>query len=492
MNNNNNLGFNGLRLFRGGYGPRTRYRSRYIVPLFLILILLVGFLPLAIIPQVKANPATVGTSTTFNAVNFGWQRKGFYAEGLFWAFYYNGLNAGWEFSADGTTWDGAFTSIGECLDGPHFSVWFDGTYVHYARYELPYDLYYRRGTPNADGTITWCAAEQLVYEGLGGNEYTHPCIAVDTNGYAWIGVYYNKPTGDDFPVILKNANNDGTWALDFAYELSAVDSTYWRVTVVPLTYGKVYVVYCRRSQPPLGQLWDGDWDAGEESDLADYSMKSDYGFSAVAIGDNVHFVYTKVATEQIRHNERVWGVGWNAADVLVQDDVSSVVPALSADPSEGDLYCFWTNITTDHVYYKKYSSGVWDVGATDWIDESTDGIIYDHLISSFYMDYGGYIGLLYVTKLASPYNVRFAFLTMPPPPPTFERVFGPVPALLNELIVPLFGIVGLLIALKVADQIFDTGNIPDVMSVFGDLSQSTIIMIAVVIMLLILLAGINI
>lgn len=352
------------------------------------------------------SPATVDTSTNNNAVQYNFQRKSFYAEGLFWAFYSDGTDAGWEFTNDPTNWAGAFTSIGACALGHNFSIWFDGTYIHYARADS-FDLFYRRGTPENDGTITW-SAEQTVKDGLFNDRYMTPCITVDTNGYAWIGVYNDQIDGDDLPVVVKNNNNDGTWALDFAYELSAVNYAWYRVCPIPLIGGKMYVVYCRDAQTPRGKLYDAGWGV-EEADLADHSIEESYQFSVVAIGDNVHFVYNRDGTNQIRHNERVWGVGWDAADVLVQDAVGSYCgPALSVDPSKSTLYCFWTR--SDHVNYKKYDAG-WG-GLVDWIDETTDDIQFNGLISSFYMDYGDYIGLLYVTKTGSPYNVRFAFLQM--------------------------------------------------------------------------------
>jgi len=184
----------------------------------------------------------------------------------------------------------------------------------------------------------------------------------------------------------------------------------------------VYVVYCRTGQVPLGKLYDAGW-GSEETNLADYATQKRSGFSAVAIGDNVHFVYTKVSPYQIRHNERIWGVGWNASDVLVQDSVPiETDPALSAT-SDGRLYCFWA-LTDDHVYYKKYYPG-WDVVTTDWIDESTEGIQYDWLCSSFYMDYGEYIGLLYTTKIASPYNVKFSFFMTTNKPPNAPTLNSP-------------------------------------------------------------------
>ncbi len=357
------------------------------------------------------SPATVATSSRYDSLQIWHQRKSFFAEGLFWAFYHSGSSAYYEHSHDGITWAEGATSIGACTRGFVFSIWFDGTYVHYAR-SNNYDLFYRRGVPDADGTITWSAGEQLIYNGVSGDNYSVPVIAVGTNGYAWIGVNFNKPGTDDFPAVLKNANNDGTWVLDFVYELSAIDNPQWRAAPIPLTGGKVYVVYCYGigGTSPFGRLYDAGWGA-EESDLTDYNIyRSDY-FAVAALGDNVHFIYLRDITYQFRHNERVWGVGWDVSDVLVQDTMSTAdAPVLSVDPSESDLYCFWA-LKDGHVYYRQYTGGVWQ-GRVDWIDESVDEIQYDNLISGYYKDYGRYIGLLYTTKLASPYNIRFAFLDL--------------------------------------------------------------------------------
>lgn len=356
----------------------------------------------------------INTVGTYWAVGYGYMRKGFCAEGLVWSFYVSTESlAGWETSEDGLNWSGDFTSIGPCVDGRYFSVWFDGTHIHYVRYKgsPEYDLFYRRGTPMSNGTINWCQLEQTVYNGTSTNRYRYPCIAVDTNGYAWIGIYYDKPDDNDFPAVLKNDNLDGTWALDFIKELNAVDDAAWKVCPVPLTDGKVYVVYCRDNQLPLGNLWNGATWEGEENDLADYTIEGGYKFSVGAYGDNVHFTYNRNDTWQIRHNERVWDVGWNVTDVLVQDAVTIYCgPTLSIDTITGDLYCFWTNIDTDHVYYKRYTGATWG-NLVDWIDESIDEIQFDYLCSSYCKDYDGRIGLLYTTKLQALYNAKFAYLS---------------------------------------------------------------------------------
>lgn len=361
---------------------------------------------------------TVGTSTNDDGTSYGYMRKGFYAAGLFWAFYSNGTNAGWEFTANPAVWAGAFTSIGPCTRGYYFSIWFDEAtgFVHYVRHDYggTWDLYYRRGTPENDGSITWSAAEQTVDAGISTDRYSIPCICVDTNGFAWIGATHTLGTVDH-PYALKNDNNDGTWALDFAYLLWAYDA-YWKVYPIPLTGGKVYVVHCN-GIGPYGKLYDAGWSGRENFGDGEPSFSGH--ISAVADGDDVHFVYHRIIVNDIRYSKRAFGVGWGAEVVVQTGQTHKCGPALSIDTVTGDLYCFWTRgylVVDDHVYYKKYSSGSWDADPTDWIDESADGIKEDEYISVFSQTYSDYIGVLYGTKTGSPYNVKFAFLTMPPQP----------------------------------------------------------------------------
>jgi|YelNatPaOPRAMG01_1025707.scaffolds.fasta_scaffold06812_16 hypothetical protein len=349
-------------------------------------------------------PSTVGTSTVATAFSYPPQRKSFYANGRFWVFYSDGTNLVYRTSTDGENWSNA-TTIGACDSGDKASVFFDGTYVHYMRY-AGYTNYYRRGIPNSDGSITWSANEQQIT----GSDWQSACLVVDSNGYAWVG--YRKYVSGWFPWVSKNSKKDGTWSTEFSYQLSTTASASWRVCPVPLTNGKMYVIYCYPNALPRGRLYDGSW-GSEETDLADYNIQDAYAYSAVAEGDNVHFVYNRYSTYQIRYNKRVYGSGWQTNDVLVQDSMESTsAPALSIDTSTSNLYCFWAKTGTDHVYYKKCLNGTWESTATDWIDESTDTIQYGYVLNSFYKAYNSYIALVYVTKSASPYNVKFALLTL--------------------------------------------------------------------------------
>jgi hypothetical protein len=113
-------------------------------------------------------PSLVGTGSAYYPTSYPFQRKTFYANGRFWVFYSDGTNIVYKTSTDGMTWSEA-TTVRAGAYGYYFSVWFDGTYVHYAvgRSSVGEALFYRRGTPNADGTITWSTtAEEVAGEAV--------------------------------------------------------------------------------------------------------------------------------------------------------------------------------------------------------------------------------------------------------------------------------------------------------------------------------------
>lgn len=112
-------------------------------------------------------PSTVGTTSTRNSIQYPYQRKTFYANGLFWVFYSDGSNLVYRTSSDGSSWSAATTVRTGCDYGYYFSVWFDWTYVHYTcgRGRTGEALFYRRGTPDAEGTITWSTASEEVAGG---------------------------------------------------------------------------------------------------------------------------------------------------------------------------------------------------------------------------------------------------------------------------------------------------------------------------------------
>ncbi len=363
------------------------------------------------------DPSTVGTSTSYYATQNPFQRKGFYANGRFWAFWADGTNMVYATSTDGASWTGKAT-VRTCTNGHHFSIWFDGTYFHYA---YAYDAaIYRRGTPNADSSITWSADEQTVSTTYNGACF--PYVSVDSNGYVWIG--YHEFTGAEyFPYVIKSGNNDGTWGdtpAGFPYRLSAILDGYWRVSIIPLTTGRMLAVYSSETYTVRARRWDGSaWGAETATTSLPFYC---YCHSAVAEGDNVHLVFLKSSGYDILYVKYTYSTNNFGSEVTVQAGATSTsVPVLSRDPATGKLYCFYaTKITGapaghtwNHIYYKTSvdGGGTWSA-FTDWIDESTDVLLVADCLTCFYQAYGSRIGLVYMTKTASPYNVRFTFLQL--------------------------------------------------------------------------------
>ena len=361
-------------------------------------------------------PSTVGTTTISGATATQHQRKCFYANGRFWVFYSNGTNMVYCTSLDGVSWTSP-TTIRACVTGGQFCIWFDDTYLHYV-YATSTPIYYRRGTPDSDGNISWSAVEQTVHTEYDKAYYL--TVAVDSSRYVWIA-YRDYLSPNYTPWVIKSGNNDGTWGTTpsgFPHQLSTVADLWWRVTVVPLTSLKMYVIYTRNSQLPLGKLWNGTSWGSEENDVADYPVDYGYRLSALSMGDDVHFAYLRDVTPQIRYNIRTYTVGWGVNDVLVQDSVlTASVPTLSVDDND-DIYCFWAHgvvpAVTNHYYYKRRIDGTWDTNPIDWVNESDGGIYGSGNQSCFQKQYGYYIGMAYVSGIIDGHNVRFMRMSFAP------------------------------------------------------------------------------
>jgi len=378
-------------------------------------VLLVVLLVLTLVHPAFA-ASTVGTSTENTATNYPFQRKSFYAAGRFWVFYSDGTNMVYCTSTDGSTWSAA-TTVKTASNGNKFSIWFDGTYLHYAYADIS-SIYYRRGTPNSDGSITWSADEQTI-----STTALYPMVSVDSNGYVWIGYLYNTGTYY-YPYVIKSGNNDGTWGTGTITQLSTTSTNKWRVSVVPLTSGKMLAVYASNGATVKAKKWDGSaWGTEVATTSAVY-----YGYyhSAVAQGDDVHLVFLKNSGYDILYVKYTYSSNSFGTETTLQAGATDTsIPVLSIDTSTNDLYVFAATKTTntpsgwtaDHIYYKKYtaSSGTWG-SWIDWIDESSTGtnelLYYADRLTCFYKAYGNYIGLEYMTKTASPYNVKFAYLTV--------------------------------------------------------------------------------
>jgi len=337
------------------------------------------------------------------------QRKTFYGAGRYWAFYSNNVNMVYKSSTDGKTWSSE-TVVRSCDKGYEFSIWWDGTYVHYAWAASDYGeknipLYYRRGTPSSDGTITWYGTSEQIAQPADPNVlYSHPNVSVDSNGCPWIA--YRRGTGsrvgsnflsdniDNDPYVVKSSTNDGTWstASGFPIYLPQGYTGYsgWGIGFpVPLTNGKVYTIFTVESNSLTwylkGRLWD-DSSMGLCENITSLgfviTVSPNQGgyFSAVAIGDNVHVCYLKGPSDSATwwdhmvYRIRTYGSGWSGETTVVPtsgyySESQWIFPFLSLNTKDNSLILFF-NSGSDYCQYKRRIGGTWDSQAISWMNES--------------------------------------------------------------------------------------------------------------------------
>lgn len=360
------------------------------------------------------------TSTDDSATYIPNQRKAFFSQSWYWLFFSDGTNMVYYISRDDVAWLlGRSSPIRACLSGVRFSVCFDGTYLHYAyaSFGMGDPLLYRRGTPNADGSITWSAAEQTARLGLVLVYYQYPCVAVSSGGYPFISyTLYYAATLTWTPRMVSSSTNDGTWVLDVDIILNSTSDSGWRTCVASLTGNKIFVTYARAANPILGALTNGSIGTGNAqvgSQETCTSSNANSGLhSTVNEGDHVHLVFLRATDYYIRYVKRTYGVGWGSESTVQASATSTSDPVLSIDINNY-LYCFWAGSpTANHIYYKKCVGGTWDADPTDWITETA--LTANNRLTCYYKYYDSIIGLGYMTGTASPYTIKHNHLTVPP------------------------------------------------------------------------------
>lgn len=387
-------------------------KNKIIQILATLAILAVLILP--VVPVFAESGVTIGTSNIDRNLGYDFQRKTFYANGRYWVFYTTGSGV-YRTSLDGTAWSGE-TQWRAAIDyGYKCGFWFDGVNVSYvySTSTVGNPMYYRRGVPEADGTITWAAAEQTVLQ-VAGEYYTVPSIIVDSNGFPWISYSH----AGNLPKIIKSSTNDGTWTTEagFPHQLDANADSSWKSAAVPLTDGKILAIYWwgsaiyrLRVKSWTGAAWNAE-------DIIAATPASSI-MQAAAVGDDVHIVFQENGTFDLKHVVYNYATNNLGAENTVYD-LAATAHIMMAKTDDNRLYLFWGDTpTVDHIQYLKYN-GTWDAAPTDWLDESGDTIAgSDFRFQSFYSESStNEIGIAYSTKAGAPYNVKFAQLSSIIPP----------------------------------------------------------------------------
>jgi hypothetical protein len=311
------------------------------------------------------------------------QNKCFYANGRHWLFYYDGTDGYWTSSADGTTWASAQMWRGTVNAGTYYSIYHDGTYIHYVYQNgTAGTIYYRRGTTDSSGNISWSASEQIL-SSLGTLGSSRPSIIVNSAGYAFIG--YNL-TGQ-YPQVIKNANNDGTWSNDGSpVQQNSTSSSTWRTGFVNVN-GTPYMFYAYDTGTIYGRLWSSGTTWGSEE-----TVSGSYTTVAISSVDggadtsgNVYISFTDNTNKYLYVATRSTGGSWTQSSAL-SGAVTTAYFGICVLPN-GNIYVFGANIPdSGYICYKKRTGGSWDGSWTDYSALSniagTSNTTYNNVVSS--------------------------------------------------------------------------------------------------------------
>ena len=336
-------------------------------------------------------------------ITYSFQRKGFYDSEaglhyIFWATtsYINYAN--WSESSCYYTGDKQDVTEGNLIVngyGYRFSLWWNNASRQVSIVVWNYSadgLYFLRGNVSTSAYISWYTY-QTVLSPVANIQYQYPSICLDSNGIPYITyTRYNSTENTAYPYVVNATSSAGTtW--NTPVQLSTVNDTSWMTSVVPLTNGKVYIVYSRTGATIKGRLWNGTSLSAEQTVTTSNIQDGAY-FSVVSHNDNVHLVFlsqTNYNIQYVKYSNNAW-----SSEVTVQANVTSTsAPTISKDEVEG-LYCFWAGSpTANYIYYKKNPDGTWDTSPTSRQPHAKPYVANDYL-TSFYEMNNGKVCLLYI------------------------------------------------------------------------------------------------
>jgi len=355
------------------------------------------------------DPSLVVTTTSVETIKYPLHRKTFFAQTRHWAFYLDSSNQlTYKSSTDGSTWNSA-TAVSQIKieEGRKFTVHTDGTYVYLAvtngtSTSYRGNLMYKRGQLSSDGTITWDATVNLA---SGTANDLRPDIVVDSDGYPWI-IYQRYDNGAIR--IKKSSTQSGSSSSDWNDNLLVSKTNYAMMKLLRRTNGKLYALYYQTMESLKGKAYDGtSW--GSEESVTRHTLYNYLSWDCAmdVTNDEVHVCYLEATSYDIHHVKRT--TSWQTPDTVQSATTLSSYPALSI--SESTLYCFWAGSpSSNHIYHKKYVSGTWDTNPTDWITETA--LTSNDKLTCYYQAYSSKIGLLYMNKMSSPYQIRYEYLSI--------------------------------------------------------------------------------
>jgi len=361
---------------------------------------------------------TIDTSTDSTPVSYNHQRKVFYDEAAnYWAFYFDGSNAVYTYSADALTWENGVSQVFATSGVDNPSVWFyDGgaTKIVYAVGDTggnDNNLLARRGTISG-GIITWGPEGTVPLGGSTNVPAKIGFISRDSNGNLWVASNCGAGPGTYNVCAVKSSNVDdvSSWGSVALLMGSAVSNNFVYPTILPLSSSNMYALWYADGTIG-GKKYAATWGTEESINTTTAGVTSKIP-SAVADGsDNIHLAYVN-ASGAVLYRERT--SSWGAATVL-DSTGGSTSPTITL--SGNDLFVFWI-AGTNQITGKGYT-GSWN--SISGIEASS---IPKGFLTSPYSYSSASLAFLWGQGSSSPYEIKIAQI------PEFQDAFLPISCVL--------------------------------------------------------------
>ena len=379
--------------------------------------------------------AIIGTTTSSDVFHSAARFHVHFANGYYWVAYHDGVTPVLARSVDGISWTAlgpVFSSINPS-DVGEWAVRYSGiNVIAFGRNGGDNLRYYRNGTLNAGGTVTWNAADAS--SGAGAWPILNAAIVngkpilwsadATTDGALRIGSQLNGP-------IWTNSPSSSAWAgaTGGGYSAGALfpagGSDPNDVIVLRAATANAYLLGNHRV---LSVKYDASlnaFDAGwynvstlggtlTEDATTEPRVQTDNSvhkrFAAVKdTGGNLHVVYIN-RNNDVVHYRKVPGFNdtWTrlSTDVTLSASVVDKI-AISAAGSN-NLYLFYA-YTTDEIFYRRFDGAAWGP-ETFLYDPGTD---LNDALAPLESSFGCRTGLAISEGLGSPFNARFLLAGSP-------------------------------------------------------------------------------
>jgi hypothetical protein len=314
---------------------------------------------------------------------FSREGRTFYTNDLYWGFYVKSTNLTgfwYRTSADGAAWaTEAFEAFpltyldnGICFWHQVGTNYFHVVYKAHAVAVADRDLYYRKGTAESNGTITWSDAWQLIdisTLGLTNAVADYPKIGTDLQGYPCIT--FKTTWTRDRQAVIKSSTNDGTWVLAGGYPVQWSGTNPYEAAQDTLIVGypnsnKMYAIRTQGQHDwpysyevdIIGRYYNNSTWGGSDEWILDAGVDAYISaFDAVADkNDNVYFFYGRGSPINTLYLRVRYADGTFSSPYTVAS--ANSFGAISYSPDNNAIYLFYQssgNIVFQYLYLVDYT-----------------------------------------------------------------------------------------------------------------------------------------